>query len=143
MSTLQEKLFSLADEPYRDFLAKLIPNISKNSIIGIRVPILRQFFRENRDLIDENFLAHLPHKYHEENLLHIFYINSITNFSLCEAETERFFPYIDNWSVSDSFNPKIFAKNPEKIYPKMLDFVKNGANYEKRASLNFFMKNFL
>ena len=42
---LQQGLLQLADESYRDFHAKLVPNIEKSSIIGVRVPMLRKFVR--------------------------------------------------------------------------------------------------
>ena len=34
--TIQEKLFLMQDMKYRDFNAKLIPNIDKEKMIGIR-----------------------------------------------------------------------------------------------------------
>ena len=40
---LIKELFTLQDKEYRDFTAKLIPNVDKEKIIGIRVPILRKF----------------------------------------------------------------------------------------------------
>ena len=43
MNDLQKKLFELRDDSYRDFHAKLIPNISYERIIGIRTPVLRKF----------------------------------------------------------------------------------------------------
>ena len=51
MTTLQKQLFELQDLKYRDFHAKLLPGIDKETIIGIRTPILRKFakdaFRKN------------------------------------------------------------------------------------------------
>ena len=43
---LQKELFALQDKEYRDFTAKLIPNVDKEKIIGILVPILRKFAKE-------------------------------------------------------------------------------------------------
>ena len=50
MTTLQKQLFELQDLKYRDFHAKLLPGIDKETIIGIRTPILvqiqlNQFYR--------------------------------------------------------------------------------------------------
>ena len=44
--TIQKKLLSLQDMEYRYFNAKLIPNIDKDSIIGVRTPELRKFAKE-------------------------------------------------------------------------------------------------
>lgn len=46
MTSLQEQLFQLQDTKYRDFHSKLIPNIDKERVIGIRTPMLRQFAKE-------------------------------------------------------------------------------------------------
>ena len=72
---LQKELFALQDKEYRDFTAKLIPNVDKEKIIGIRVPILRKFAKEfyKDKLAVEEFLSDLPHDYYEENLLRLSY----------------------------------------------------------------------
>ena len=46
MTTLQKQLFELQDLKYRDFHAKLLPGIDKETIIGIRTPILRKFAKD-------------------------------------------------------------------------------------------------
>ena len=43
MTPLQERLFGLQDKQYAAFQAKLAPSVPEESIIGVRVPILRQF----------------------------------------------------------------------------------------------------
>lgn len=54
---IKEELLKLEDVSYRDFHSKLMPNIDKNRIIGIRVPRLRLFVKEHYFNIDkENFL---------------------------------------------------------------------------------------
>ena len=62
---LQKELFALQDNEYRVFTAKLIPNVDKEKIIGIRVPILRKFAKEfykDKPTVEE-FLSALPHHY--------------------------------------------------------------------------------
>ena len=46
MTALQQQLFDLQDLKYRDFHAKLLPGIDKETIIGIRTPILRKFAKD-------------------------------------------------------------------------------------------------
>ena len=41
-----ENLFALQDKNYREFHARLMPNIEKDRIIGIRVPVLRKYAKE-------------------------------------------------------------------------------------------------
>ena len=40
---IRQKLFSLADEKYRDFQSALVPTVEKERIIGVRTPALRAF----------------------------------------------------------------------------------------------------
>lgn len=140
---MREKLLKLREEKYQNFLAKLIPNIPKSEIIGIRAPILKQFFKENRAHIDENFLKNLPHDFHEENLIHAFLINEEKKFEKCLEMAENFLPFMNNWAVTDTFNPKILQKNLEKFRPKMEFYLENGKDFERRAMIFFAMKNFL
>ena len=46
MNKILSDLFSLEDKEYRDFNSKLIPNIPKENVIGIRVPVLRKYAKE-------------------------------------------------------------------------------------------------
>ena len=48
MNTLQRQLFDLQDLKYREFHSKLMPGIAKETIIGIRTPVLRNFVKEFR-----------------------------------------------------------------------------------------------
>ena len=71
MKEIENILFSNQDLEYKEFNSKLIPNIGKDKIIGVRMPILRNIAKEikDNDYIDD-FLNELPHKYQEENILH-------------------------------------------------------------------------
>ena len=44
--TVTERLFTLQDTKYRDFSARLTPNISKDAIIGVRAPAIRALAKE-------------------------------------------------------------------------------------------------
>ena len=46
MNSLQRKLFALQDLKYKDFHSNLMPGIDKETIIGIRTPVLRKFAKE-------------------------------------------------------------------------------------------------
>ena len=46
MTEIQKKLFKMQDLGYRDFHSKLMPTIDKETIIGVRVPILRRLAKE-------------------------------------------------------------------------------------------------
>ncbi|RYN14029.1 DNA alkylation repair protein [Bifidobacterium animalis subsp. animalis] len=97
---------SLADPEYKAFNAKLIPNVAADTMIGIRVPVLRAFAKDLRrgdGRVLEQFLADLPHRYFEENMLHAILIGEVcSSVEEVIAELTRFLPYADNWAVTDT-----------------------------------------
>ena len=54
---MEKHLFTMRDLGYRDFHSKLMPNIDKNKIIGIRVPVLRKFAKQISGSIIQNSAA--------------------------------------------------------------------------------------
>ena len=137
-----ENLFALQDKNYREFHARLMPNIEKERIIGIRVPVLRKYAKELAhgsrlflsvqkekrvcNTVKENdcdnvekFLNTLPHYYYEENNLHMFLIMQMRDYDTALAYLEAFLPYIDNWAVCDStcMGLKTVAKHREEWGP--------------------------
>lgn len=137
---IREKLFSLADEKYRDFHSSLMPTIPKESIIGVRVPDVKNIAKEfkGREDIGE-FLCDLPHKYYEENNLHIFIISAIKDYETCLAEVEKFLPYIDNWATCDGSNPKALLKQPQRFYEKLKLWLKSDKTYTVRYAVDILM----
>ena len=78
MNEIQNKLFSLKDEKYAEFQAKLTPSVERESFIGVRNPIVRAYAKEIKNThLAQKFLNSLPHKYYEENNLHGFLIETM------------------------------------------------------------------
>jgi len=137
-------LESHKDQKHIDFVAKLIPNIDKNMILGIKTPVLRKYASEIYGSKDaEDFVHNLPHFYLEENNLHAFIIEKIPDFNTCLTETDRFLPYIDNWSTCDSMNPKVLKKNKSILKEKAVEWIKSSHTYTKRFGIRIFMSYFL
>ena len=108
---IRQELYALQDLKYRAFNSSLIPNIEKQTIIGVRVPEIRKLAKKLFTEIDcFRYFNILPHGYFEENLLHAFMIEKINDFDICIKAAEDFLPYIDNWAVCDSFFPPVFKK---------------------------------
>ena len=104
MTDIRNELFSKADPGYRAFTAKLTPTVPPESIIGVRVPLLRAFARKLTKEEPETvraFLAVLPHAYYEENGLHAYLLAQMRAFSACVQAVDAFLPYVDNWAVCD------------------------------------------
>ena len=142
--TVYERLIACGDEQYRDFQSKLVPNIPKERILGVRTPDIRRIAREIRGTGEEEaFLAELPHRYYEENLVHFFLIAMIKDFDECVQAVERFLPYVDCWPVCDQSTPKVFAKNHEKLLPLIQKWMGSDHVYTVRFGIRMLMNEFL
>lgn len=138
---MKEKLFELQDLKYRDFHSKLMPTVDKAAIIGVRVPELRKLAKRVKGSAEaEAFLRKLPHEYYEENNLHAFLVEQIKDFETALYETERFLPYIDNWATCDMFYPKVFKKYPEKLMPKINEWIESKETYMVRYAVGLLMR---
>ena len=134
----------MQDLKYRDFHSRLMPGIDKETIIGIRTPILRKFTKEfARTPSAEEFLTQLPHRYYEENNMHMMIITSISDYKTCLAEIQRFLPYINNWATCDSPLPKCFDKNKEDILERAKKWIVADTTYVKRYGMGVMMRLFL
>ena len=81
---LEEQLFEMQDLKYRDFNSKLLPGIDKETLIGIRTPMLRKFAKEFAKTPEaEYFLRDLPHRYYEENNMHMMIVSWIKDYGMC------------------------------------------------------------
>lgn len=140
--TLQEKLFSLRDEKYADFSAKLIPTVEADRFIGVRSPQLRALSKELKNNASD-FLAALPHQYHEENMLHAYLLCEERKYEILVEETERFLPYIDNWAVCDSLAPRAFARHREELLPRIRKWMASGHEYTVRFGIGMLMRHYL
>lgn len=143
MKNITNYLFSKQDIIYKDFLAKLVPNIDSNNIIGVRTKEIRDYAKE---LVKEDyslFLREMPHKYFEENQLHAFIISEIKDYDECIAYLNTFLKYIDNWATCDQLSPKVFKKNTDKLLDQINIWIKSSEIYEVRFGINMLMKYYL
>ncbi len=113
---IRGEVFSQQDTVYRDFQAKLIPTIDKETVIGVRTPELRKMAKQLAKREDIGmFLENLPHAYFEENQLHAFIVSERKDFAQGMEELEAFLPYVDNWATCDQMSPKVFKKHRQEI----------------------------
>lgn len=140
---IQEKLFEYQDLEYREFNSKLIPNIDKETMIGVRIPDIRKVEKNLSMEEKEEFLSDLPHKYFEENMLHGIIISNMKDYDKVILNLEEFLPYVDNWAVCDIISPKIFKKNREKAIVNILSWVKHDNTYICRFGIGMIMQLYL
>ena len=146
MTKIQKILFEYQDSKYGDFSAKLVPTLPRECFIGVRSPSYKKIIRELASLPQgevEKFMGELPHKYHEENCLHIALINKIKDYDECLSQLEQFLPYINSWAVSDGLNPPVLKKNKGNLLPKIKFWIKDEKQFTKRVGMLLLMKYYL
>ena len=105
---------------------------------------MRLIAKEIKDTKEaKDFLESVPHKYYEENLVHMFLVAMIKDFDTCIKETNRFLPYVDCWPVSDQSSPKVFSKNHTKILPYIKEWISSDHVYTARYGIRILMNEFL
>lgn len=133
---ITDRLFELQDTGYRDFQSRLMPDVPKEKVIGVRTPALRKLAKELAGTEEAAaFILQLPHKYYEEDNLHTFLICEMKDYDDCMAEVEQFLPYIDNWATCDCFTPKVFKKHREEVYEKIKQWLGSAETYTVRFGI--------
>jgi len=138
--SIKNDLFALQDKKYKEFQSKLIPNISPDTIIGVRTPALRKYAKESLGILDaELFMDVLPHEYFEEYAIHGFLIENLKDFDEVIRRLDALLPYIDNWANCDQLTPKVFKKNTEKLLPHVMRWIESDFIYMKRFGIRMLM----
>ena len=143
-AAVRQRLFALGEEGNAAFVAKLIPNIPAETVLGVRTPALRRLAKElARSGEAVSFLDTLPHAYFEENNLHAFLLCEQKEFDRCIAGVERFLPYVDNWATCDGLTPPVFRKHREDLLPRVYSWLESELPYTRRFAVKMLMDHFL
>ena len=142
--SIRETLFSLREEKFAAFQARLIPNVAPERIIGVRTPALRKLAKTLRGSGQaEEFLKALPHEFFEENNLHAFLLCEMKDFDACVQAVEDFLPYVDNWATCDQMSPGVFRKNKQALLPHIRRWIASEQCYTRRFGIGMLMSHFL
>ena len=143
-------LLSKADTEYREFSAKLIPNIQKERIIGVRIPKIREIAKKVKNgnckeipMAEFKEFLESPHFFLEENNLHAFYISLSDNFDECMELVEAFLPSIDNWATCDSLRPSVFKKDKKRLLTYINKWLMSEESYTVRFAVNMIIVHFM
>lgn len=141
-----EHLFLLAEEKYKKFNQKLIPNYK--NIIGIRTPILKDIAKKivksnpkNYFQVFDSFIKNKKEIYHEEKLIYC-YLVAFTkeNFQRKIKRIDSFIDLIDNWAICDSISSfKFVNDNKEEYFSYILEKIENKDIWEQRFILVFLL----
>ncbi|MEG0826027.1 MAG: DNA alkylation repair protein [Bacilli bacterium] len=127
-------LYSIQDVWYKQYHSKLI---LKKSLIGIRTPLLKKIAKQISKGDIDSFIKYNKHELYEEVLIHGLIIGHIKDFNLMTKYLNKFYQYIDNWSINDvtCCNLKIFKKHQEKGFKYILTLIKNKDPWKIRVGL--------
>ena len=141
---IRNQLKSMAEPEYQKFIARLIPTVEAETILGVRTPNLRKLARSLRKSEKATaFLQDLPHRYFEENQLHAFLIEGLGDYDVCAAELERFLPYVNNWATCDQMAPRILTKDLSRTETKAFRWMNSDRPYTVRYGVGVFLRWYL
>ena len=143
MGKIQEFLLENRDKKYRSFTLPLIPNIDEKTVIGVRLPIIKKYAKDLDQKSREEFLKSLPHKYHEENLLHALILSNVKDYDEFLKHVDAFLPYITNWSVCDTICNKHLNKYKDKLIKVIYEWLKSSEVYRVRYAIKCLMNYYL
>mgnify|MGYP002869946293 CR=1 FL=1 len=133
-----------SDPNNADFVSRLIPNVERERILGVRSPDIAELAKKLKGTGDaEAFLSELPHFYLDENNLHAALITLEKDYGRAIELLERFLPYVDNWATSDSISPKVFKKHRGELLPRVYAWIGSGRTYSVRYGVFTLMNHFL
>lgn len=133
---IQERLIALADEHYRLFAARLLPDGCR--LLGVRLPALRKIAKEIARGDWRAFLACAPHTVFEETMLHGMVLGYIrTGIEERLLYIADFIPWIDNWSVCDSFcsGLKFTRECKESVWAFLQPYLSSSKEFEARFGI--------
>ena len=134
---VRARLLALQDEKNAPFMAKLVPTLPPESVLGVRMPDCRSLARELcREPDIGLFLADLPHRYLDENNLHALILNEEKDYAAAVAALDAFLPYVDNWA-------KAFKKHSATLPDECRRWIKSGEIYAVRFGIEMLMTHYL
>lgn len=144
MDEIISRLRQRADEGYRAFHMRLVPNVEPARILGVRVPEVRALARSLAGTPEaETFLRELPHEYYEENNLHAFLLERERDYGALIEGLNRFLPFVDNWATCDSLSPALFKKHPDGLPEQALQWMQSDQTYTVRFGIGVLMRYYL
>ena len=144
MDEIVSRLRHRADEGYRAFHMRLVPNVEPTRILGVRVPEVRALARSLAGTPEaEAFLRELPHEYYEENNLHAFLLERERDYGALIEALNRFLPFVDNWATCDSLSPALFKKHPAGLPEQALQWMQSDQTYTVRFGIGVLMRYYL
>ena len=135
---IKEKLLELSDKKYKEFHGGLCPGTE--NIIGVRVPILRNYAKELFKEQDwKQTIKEIDNEYYEEIMLQGMMIGQAKNedINIILKYVQNYVPKIDNWAICDVFcaGLKITKKYKKKVWNFIQKYFKSDKEFEIRFAV--------
>ncbi len=141
---IEALLFAEQDIGYGDFQAKLMPNVPREQIIGVRTPILRKLAKTLAKTEDVSaFLRELPHPYYDETNLHGFLISEEKDYARAVEAVDALLPYVDNWATCDLLSPKAFRRHRDRLPEDIERWLSSDHPFTVRFGIEMIQSHFL
>ena len=149
LDEIRETLYSLAEDDYRDFNRKLLPDV--DNILGVRLPMLRKLAKkiaagDFRAYLSESASEAGSDSAYEEIMLHGLVIGYVkTDREEYRKFLDEFVPRISNWGVCDSCanSLKFMRKDPEYWFEYLMTYRNSREEFELRFMIVSMMDHFL
>ncbi len=142
---IEKELFELQDKKYQEFQKKLCPGTE--SIIGIRVPILRNYAKELLKKYDlKELMENINDNYQEEIMLQGMLIGRAKeDFDIIIKYVKAFIPKIETWAVCDTFctGLKITKKHKDEMWKFIQKYLKSKKEFEVRFGVVMILDYFI
>ena len=142
---IEKELFELQDKKYQEFQKKLCPGTE--SIIGIRVPILRNYAKELLKKYDlKELMENINDNYQEEIMLQGMLIGRAKeDFDIIIKYVKAFIPKIETWAVCDTFctGLKITKKHKDEMWKFIQKYLKSKKEFEVRFGIVMILDYFI
>lgn len=93
------------------FSAKLAPTVASERFLGVKSADMKAASKAllagQLPVSAADFRAAAPHPYVELDIIHVHTLNALRDSAEWRTACEDFLPHIDNWMVTDSFDPAL------------------------------------
>lgn len=143
---IREQLKNMCDGEYQKFTASLNPGCESRTILGVRLPVLRDYAKKLSKGDWRTELSYEEDLYFEETMLRGMILGcACKDIEELLSYLEDFIPRVDNWSVCDSVcnGLKLVQKYPERVWDFLQPYLYSGEEFKVRVGLILILNHFV
>ena len=141
---IRAQLFALQDKEYQVFYSRLMPTLPPETVIGVRVPLLRKLAKQLADTPEAECFCKNCRIFIMKKTLSTPFCWSLSGITAQRwRQRSVFLPYVDNWAVCDCFSPKVFAQHKPELLPAIRRWLGSDQVYTVRYGIGMLMRYYL